>query len=375
VTEEPPPPRTGLPRTGLPRTGLPRTGLPATTPAPAPAEPAARPARQGLGGAPATPGAPEPALADPVDSNATVRAQGPRGIRRWILLSVALVVAAGAVIIASRWLVTLDPVRDFMTTYPGETGLPDGAPTGIPAWLGWQHFFNAFFLVLMIKTGWQVRTQRRPPASWTRSNTGPLATRNPPRKISLTLWLHLSLDALWFVNGVLFVVLLFVSGHWVRVVPTDWAVVPNAISAALQYASLDWPQENGWVNYNSLQLLAYFATIFVAAPLAAVTGIRMSGAWSKDWVRLSRVYPVEVARAIHFPVMLYFVLFVIAHVTLVLATGALRNLNHIYTARDTSDWVGFGIFAASLVLMAGAWVLARPAVVAPIASLMGKVSR
>jgi thiosulfate reductase cytochrome b subunit len=229
--------------------------------------------------------------------------------------------------------------------------------------------------VLIIKTGWQVRTQRKPPASWVRDNTRWPRTKNPPRKISITLWLHLALDALWFLNGVAFVVLLIVTGHWVRVVPTSWEVVPNALSAALQYASLEWPTENGWVNYNSLQQLAYFVTIFIAAPLAAATGIRMSGAWPQDWTRLSRLYPVEVARAVHFPVMLYFVLFLTAHVTLVLATGTLRNLNHMYGGQDAVNWTGALIFAVSLLTMAGAWVAARPIVIAPIAGLFGKVGR
>ncbi|MEU8247905.1 hypothetical protein [Nonomuraea sp. NPDC048916] len=30
-----------------------------------------------------------------------------------------------------------------------------------------------------------------------------------------------------------YVVLLFATGQWVRIVPSDWAVVPNALSAAL----------------------------------------------------------------------------------------------------------------------------------------------
>jgi hypothetical protein len=152
-------------------------------------------------------------------------------------------------------------------------------------------------------------------------------------------------------------------------------VFPNALSTAIQYASLNWPVENGWVNYNSLQLLAYFTTVFVAAPLAIVSGIRMSGAWPANATRLTKAYPITVARAIHFPVMLYFVLFVIAHVTLVLATGALRNLNHMYAGRDDAGWWGLGIFAISLAVMVGAWVAARPLLLRPVASLTGTVSR
>jgi thiosulfate reductase cytochrome b subunit len=259
---------------------------------------------------------------------------------------------------------------DFLASYPGEYPLPEGAPVGIPPWLGWQHFFNVFLIVLIIRSGLQVRTERRPPAYWT-----PRWAKGGQGRISLNLWFHQSLDILWLANGLVFVVLLFATGQWMRVVPTSWEVVPNAISAGLQYLSLDWPLENGWVNYNSLQVLAYFVTIFVAAPLAAITGVRMSGLWPKNATTLNRVYPVEWARAVHFPVMLYFVAFIVVHVTLVFLTGALRNLNHMYAASDADGWLGFWIFVASLVVIAAAWVAARPSLLAPIAGLFGKVGR
>jgi thiosulfate reductase cytochrome b subunit len=98
----------------------------------------------------------------------------------------------------------------------------------------------------------------------------------------LNLWFHVSLNALWVLNGVVFFILIFATGQWMRLVPTSWDVFPNALSAALQYALLNWPVENGWVNYNSLQLLAYFTTAFIAAPLSLITGLRMSGAWFKN---------------------------------------------------------------------------------------------
>ena len=72
--------------------------------------------------------------------------------------------------------------------------------------------------------------------------------------------------------------------------------------------------------------------------------------------------------------MLYFVAFIVVHVTLVLATGALRNLNHMYAASDDGGWAGFWIFAASLAVTVAAWFLARPIFLRPIASLTGKVT-
>lgn len=291
----------------------------------------------------------------------------------WIV-PVALVVLA-AVVLGAQWLRTLPGVQDFLGAYPGHTELPEGAPVGLPVWLGWAHFFNAFLIVLIIRSGWMVRTNQRPAAFWTRNNQGLLRTKGSPKRISLDLWFHLTLDALWVLNGLVFVVLLFATGQWMRVVPTSWDVIPNALSAALQYASLNWPLENGWVNYNSLQVLAYFVVIFIAAPVAVISGIRMSGAWPQKATRLNKLYPVELARAVHYPTMLFFVLFIIAHVFLVFTTGALRNLNHMYAAHDGEGWLGFIMFAISIVVMAAAWVAARPLILRPIASLMGKVSR
>ncbi|MFD0789685.1 cytochrome b/b6 domain-containing protein [Microbacterium insulae] len=285
-----------------------------------------------------------------------------------------LLYAGLMVVFAVQWLLSTTWGTDFLAAYPGEYHLPEGAPVGFPAWLGWQHFFNVFLMVLIIRSGLQVRTEKRPSVFWS-------PRWNGKRKISLNLWFHQSLDILWIVNGVIFVVLLFVTGQWMRIIPTSWEVFPNAVSAALQYVSLDWPTENGWVNYNALQQLAYFTTVFVAAPLAIITGVRMSGIWPKNATALNKAYPVEWARAVHFPVMLYFVLFIFVHVVLVFATGALRNLNHMYAAQGSTDpdayamnWTGFWIFALSMLVIVAAWIAARPLVLAPIARLFGKVS-
>ena len=208
----------------------------------------------------------------------------------WLVLAALVLLLVG--VRAAQWMRGTEPVQDFIAQYPGESHLPDWAPVGFPAWLGWQHFLNAFLIVLIIRSGWLIRTTTRPTAYWTRNNKGLLKTKNPPKKITLETSAHLSLDTVWLANGILFVVLLFISGQCVRVVPISWDIFPNAISVGIQYLSLNWPTENGWVNYNALQLLAYFVTIFIAAPLAAITGLRMSPAWSNNWTRLNRLYPL-----------------------------------------------------------------------------------
>jgi thiosulfate reductase cytochrome b subunit len=307
------------------------------------------------------------------------RKHTPSDRAKWVrpaLISVGLMAAALALVLAARWLYSLPGSQDFLTAYPGNASMPTSAPEGLPAWLGWQHFFNMFFIVLIVRSGLQVRLERRPAAYWTPKTDSLFSPRgNTPKKIALSQWMHQVLDVLWVLNGAVFIVLLFVTGQWMRIVPMSWDIFPSMLSAGLQYASLNWPTENGWIHYNALQVSAYFLTVFVGAPLAIVSGIRMSTWWPEKAVKLSKMYPVEWARAIHFPVMIYFVAFTAVHVFLVFFTGALRNLNHMYTSRDAVDGWGLAIFLASLLVIATAWFITRPLFMVPIASKMGRISR
>jgi len=291
----------------------------------------------------------------------------------WIV-PVLIVVAIAAVFLA-QWLRTLPAVIEWMEQYPGDATRPAWTPEGIPAWLAWQHFLNIFFMVLVVRSGWLVRTTKRPPAFWTRTNTGLVRTKAAPRKISIHLWFHNAVDILWVVNGAIFIVVLFATGQWARIVPTSWDVFPNALSAGLQYVSFNWPVEDGWYNYNALQQLSYFGVVFILAPLAILTGLRMAEFWPAE-SKLSSIYKVEWARAIHFPVMLLFVLFTIVHVILVFATGFQQNLNHMFAAsNDATSWWGVAFFGGALVICAAAVVAVQPIVLRPIASLFGKVGR
>ena len=132
------------------------------------------------------------------------------------------------------------------------------------------------------------------------------------------------------------------------------------LSVLIQYLSLHWPTENGWVAYNGLQLLAYFVTVFVAAPLALITGLGMSPALSTRFKRVSKVLSIQAARSLHFLVLVWFLLFIVMHVTFVFTTGLLVNLNHIYAGRNDHSWVGFAVFSVSMAVVIVGWVAATP---------------
>lgn len=298
----------------------------------------------------------------------------PRGRRALVIAIPVAVVAAVLVVVAAKALRATPAVRGFLAEFPGTSALPDWAPVGFPAWLSWQHFLSAFLLLFIVRSGLRIRSKQRPPAFWTRDPERFPKLAGRPNRLSLHVWWHLLIDGVWVLNGVVYVVLLFASGHWVRIVPTSWDVVPNAVSAGLQYASLDWPQHDGWVHYNALQLVFYFATVFLASPLALLTGLRLSPAWKAEW-RIGRVLTERLARRVHFWVLISFIAFTVVHVFLVFTTGVLENLNHMYAGRDDGTWIGAVVFAASAVVMVVAWFVFREPVQTRIAERTGTVRR
>jgi thiosulfate reductase cytochrome b subunit len=308
-------------------------------------------------------------------TDAPPRAERPARTRRPLVIAIVVaVVVAVIAVIAARALRTLPAVDEFLLRYPGTSALPDWAPVGFPAWLSWQHFLSAFLLLFILRSGLRIRSKQRPPAFWTRDPQRFPKTSGTPTRLSLHVWWHLVVDGLWVLNGVVYVVLLFASGHWVRIVPTRWDIVPNAISAGLQYVSLDWPHHDGWVNYNALQVLSYFATVFLAAPLALLTGLRLSPGWKAGW-RVNRVVTERLTRRVHFGVLIYFIAFTVVHVFLVFTTGVLENLDHMYAGRDDATWIGAAVFAASAAVMVVGWFVFREPVQTRIAEKTGTVRR
>ena len=313
--------------------------------------------------------APEPApkpAQRPTPRPAGVESAGkPEGVaRQWLPWAIGALLLLAAAVFGARWYVGTEAGADFIARYNGIQPLPDNAPVGLPGWLNWAHFFNMFLMALIIKTGIDVRREKRPAAYWQPKKGG--------KKISVTLWLHQALDVAWVVLGAIFFVLLFTTGQWMRIVPTSWEVIPHAVSAGLQYLSLDWPTENPWLHYNALQELSYFVTVFIASPLAIASGFRMSSMWPKSW----NAVPVSWARAVHFPTMIYFVAFVVVHVFLVLTTGVRGNMNAMFAARhDATSWIGLVLFLVAAGVTALGWFFARASVVAPVAGKTGKVSK
>lgn len=324
-----------------------------------------------------------------------VRAIAPRvrvGRNKWFNVLWLLPIGFGALLVLvaiGQGLRDMPAVQHFIARYPGQVLPPRAlADAGIPSWVNWQHFFNLFFMFFILRSGWQILCDHprlywtrhsRPGGEWLRiakpAPDDPLWTAkqdsvNLPRhvglpglrhSIGLARWWHFAVDLLWLLNGLVFYILLFSTDQWRRLVPTSWAVFPNALSVTIQYLSLHWPVNEGWVVYNSMQLLAYFITVFIAAPLALITGLGMSPALHSRFPRISKMFSIQLARTLHFLVMVWFVTFIVIHVTLVFTTGMLQNTNAMFAARDSStSWVGFGMFCLAMAVVTVTWVAASP---------------
>jgi DMSO/TMAO reductase YedYZ molybdopterin-dependent catalytic subunit/thiosulfate reductase cytochrome b subunit len=309
--------------------------------------------------------------------------------RRWIniLWAIpAIVVLLIPAIAFAQHLRTIPAVQEFILRYPGDTSSRT-IYSGFPLWLRLQHFFNLFFMMFIIRAGIQIladhprlywRRDSTPGSEWFRFQhdvprdriwTSKDDSVSIPKwlgipgirhSVGLARWWHFSFDLLWVINGAIFYVLLFTSDQWQRLVPTDWSVFPNALSTALQYLSLRFPVDHTWTNYNGLQQLTYFITVFIAAPLAVVTGLMQGPAISNKLGWFAKIINRQAARTIHFLVLSWFLFFIFVHVSLVFANGMRQNLNHMFAGVDNASWAGLLIFIPVLVVVVIAWLLASP---------------
>ena len=303
----------------------------------------------------------------------------------WLLPMVFVLLVIGVAV--AQALRELPAVQNFLVRYPGIPRSAVAVTSGFPVWLRLLHFLNLLFMTFIVRAGVQIladhprlywkrdctpgtewfRFQKAVPPDriWTAKDdsvTLPawLGIPGIRHSIGLARWWHFSITLLWMINGVVFYVLLFTTGQWLRLVPTTWEAFPNAVSTALQYLSLTFPADHSWTRYNSLQQLAYFITVFIAAPTSILTGLMQSPAISNRLGGFGRALNRQRARSIHFLAMWWFLLFILAHVTLVFITGARVNLNMMWAGVSDGSWSGVAVFAPALLVLIVTWWWASP---------------
>ncbi len=259
---------------------------------------------------------------------------------------------------------------------------------GFPWWLRYAHFFNFFFLMMLIRSGLSILVDHprlyfnndcTPGTEWIHFT--PLKVpkdrvwrasdddRYISPLIALPGYRHtVGVARSWhFINiygfiitGLIFIPLLFLTGQWARLVPTSWVILPEAWKTFVHYASFHFPPEpDGFYAYNALQQLTYFAVVFLFAPLSILTGAAMSPAFANRFPNFSKIFGGrQGARSIHFLMMLAWVAYVIVHVSLVVLTGFARNMNHIVLGVDNLRPIGMVLGFVGLAVVIGSWIIA-----------------
>lgn len=264
-----------------------------------------------------------------------------------------------------------------------------GVPHGFPVWLRITHYVNFLFIVLLIRSGLQILMDHprlywnvhcAPNTEWLRLTPTAVPTdrvwtaKDDARQLSPWIGLpgyrhtvgmarhwHFLSVLFWVSNGLIFGCLLFGTGQWRRLAPSSWSVVPEAWANFVHYATLHMPPEpNGFYRYNALQQLSYCAVVFLLAPLAILTGPSMSPALTNRFAWYPKLPGNrQVGRSLHFLIMCAFVVFLVAHVSMVALTGLMRNMNHIVLGTDNIGPLGLYLGLAAIGLVVALCALAN----------------
>ncbi len=142
----------------------------------------------------------------------------------------------------------------------------------------------------------------------------------------------------WIATGIVYVTLVFTSGYWVYLVPTNWSIIPNAIEAVGTYLQFELPAKLPGEPFNAAQKLAYFGVVFVLAPLQIASGAAMSPSLIGRFPWYARLFGgKQGARSVHFLGMLAFVGFVIVHTAMVVIHGLPKEFAKIVLGSEEAN--------------------------------------
>ena len=185
-----------------------------------------------------------------------------------------------------------------------------------PLWLRLLHWINAFAMVVMIGSGWQIY------------NASPLFDFTFSRSITIGGWLGGALQwhfaAMWLlaINGVLYLLLGIITGRFRdKLWPISAAGIGHdlrqALSFKLSHADLS--------RYNQVQKLLY-AGVIIAGIIAVLSGMSL---WKPvQWQTLTALFGgYDAARYVHFFAMTAICGFLVIHIVLaLLVPRALRAI-------------------------------------------------
>lgn len=126
----------------------------------------------------------------------------------------------------------------------------------------------------------------------------------------------------WILTGAVYVLAVFASGYWRYLIPTDWAIFPQAVRDIGTYLHFQLAPQLPGEPFDTAQKLAYGAVVFVLAPLQIASGAAMSPSVLARFPWYGKLFGgKQGARSIHFLGLCAFAGFVVVHVLMVIVHG------------------------------------------------------
>lgn len=151
-----------------------------------------------------------------------------------------------------------------------------------PLWLRAMHLMNFVLIGILLRSGWEMlsslprlwwRNDCAPGTEWLRftrrklpkeegvytslmdeRSLSPLISLPGKKNIGLGRHWHGLGTTLWLINGIAYVILLFATGLWRRIIPTSWDVFPQAWESLTIYLGFGKPSIEHFQPYDALQM-------------------------------------------------------------------------------------------------------------------------
>ena len=256
-------------------------------------------------------------------------------------------------------------------------------PGEFPWWVIATHFLNIVFMLLLARSGLEVLSafpklywndgcppgrewlrlskktfsaeSRKPWSSLSEEESWSPVVALPGRKnLGLGRHWHFLTVQFWVLTGAVYIVMVFVSGRWRYLVPTDWSILPDSIRSVGVYLQFELAPQIPGEPYDAAQKLTYFLVIFVLAPFQIVTGAAMSPAVLARFPRFARLFGgKQGARSLHFLGLVAFAGFVLVHTFMVVVHGLPEELGKIVLGggQDVNGTLAVVIAAVALLLV------------------------
>ncbi len=149
-----------------------------------------------------------------------------------------------------------------------------------PVWIRATHWINVLFIGFLIRAGIQIlgayprlylNDHCTPGTEWIKFTKKEIPASGPwtalQQEEEVTAWIaqpggnslglgrhwHFFAATFWILNGLVYIVLLFVTGDWGRLVPTSWSIFPGAWHTFVTYITLGKPPASAFHPFDPLQ--------------------------------------------------------------------------------------------------------------------------